>query len=80
MFGTTKAVFALVLALVSVPAGAAQAAEIEFFLRAQTTTVTMPDGVVVPVWAFARDTAFGAHDGTLSVPGPMLTVPPAPPW
>ncbi len=47
----------------------------EFFLRAQETTVTMPDGRQVPMWGFAQDSAFGVDDGTVTVPGPVLTVP-----
>lgn len=47
----------------------------EYFLRADTTTKTMPDGQVVVMWGFAADSAFGANDGTVTVPGPVLTVP-----
>jgi FtsP/CotA-like multicopper oxidase with cupredoxin domain len=46
------------------------------FLRAGTVTKTMPDGHVVTFWGFAQDSAFGAADGTLSVPGPRIVVPP----
>lgn len=31
--------------------------------------------IPVPMWGFAGDTAFGALDGTVSVPGPVLEVP-----
>lgn len=48
----------------------------EFYLRADTATVTMPDGTVVTMWGFAKDSSAGAGDGTVSVPGPALTVPP----
>ena len=48
----------------------------EFFLRADTTTKTMPDGNSVVMWGFAADSAFGAEDGVVTVPGPVLTVPP----
>src|SRR4030067_1906710 len=54
---------------------AAPAFSVEYFLRADVTTKTMPDATVVPMWGFARDSAFGANDGTVTVPGPMLTVP-----
>jgi FtsP/CotA-like multicopper oxidase with cupredoxin domain len=51
----------------------------EFYLRADTTTVTLPDGDGtrdVPMWGFALDSAFGAGDGQVAVPGPTLTVDP----
>ena len=47
----------------------------EYYLRAAETTVTMPDGRDVPMWGFAVDSSFGAHDGTVTVPGPALEVP-----
>lgn len=48
------------------------AATIMVNLRAEATTMTMPDGRVVPMWGFAKDTRFGALDGTVSVPGPEI--------
>lgn len=51
------------------------AAAIEYFLRADVTQKVMPDGRVVPMWGFALDSAFGAHDGEVTVPGPQLVVP-----
>ena len=48
----------------------------EYFLRADTTTLTLPNGSNVVMWGFARDSAFGAMDGTVTVPGPKLTVMP----
>ena len=48
----------------------------EFFLRAGAVTNTMPDGAQVVQWGFARDSAFGALDGAITVPGPVLLVPP----
>lgn len=49
----------------------------EFFLRAAPVTNTLPNnGGQVLQWGFARDSAFGARDGAVSVPGPTLTVPP----
>ena len=48
----------------------------EFFLRAAAITTTMPDGAQVVQWGFARDSAFGRGDGTVTVPGPVLTVAP----
>ncbi|NLH50623.1 MAG: multicopper oxidase domain-containing protein [Myxococcales bacterium] len=47
----------------------------EIYLRAQAFNKTMPDGRVVQMWGFAQDSSFGALDGTLSSPGPLLTVP-----
>lgn len=49
---------------------------IEFALRAAPTTITLPDGQVVPMWGFALDSAPGANDGTVTVPGPALEIPP----
>ena len=48
----------------------------EYFLRADTTTKIMPGGQTVVMWGFALDSAFGAEDGQVTVPGPPLTVPP----
>lgn len=56
---------------------AAVACGAEFFLRAAPVTNTLPNnGGQVLQWGFARDTAFGARDGAVTVPGPTLTVPP----
>lgn len=60
--------------LSSLLAGGAGAAV--FNIRAAASTKTMPDGRVVPVWGFAKDSAPGAGDGAVSVPGPVLVVPP----
>jgi FtsP/CotA-like multicopper oxidase with cupredoxin domain len=49
----------------------------EYFLRADTTTKIMPDGRVITMWGFALDSAFGAKDGQVTVPGPLLAVPDA---
>jgi len=62
----------LVLALAAIPASALG---VTFNLRADTTTKTMPDGRMVPMWGFALDSSFGAEDGTVTAPGPVLTVP-----
>ncbi len=48
---------------------AMSASAVEYTLRAEASTLTMPDGRVVPVWGFALD------GGAATVPGPMLTVP-----
>jgi archaellum component FlaF (FlaF/FlaG flagellin family) len=48
----------------------------DVYLRTGIITNTMPDGSNVVMWAFAQDSAFGAGDGALTVPGPTLTVPP----
>jgi FtsP/CotA-like multicopper oxidase with cupredoxin domain len=47
----------------------------DIYLRAQAFTKTMPDGVVVTMWGFAKDSSFGSGDGVLSSPGPLLTIP-----
>jgi FtsP/CotA-like multicopper oxidase with cupredoxin domain len=44
------------------------------YLRAQPTTLTMPGGEAVTVWAYARDSSFGRGDGPLTVPGPVITL------
>jgi len=62
--------------LMLLPASSLTAAT-EIFLRAEATTVTMPDGRGIPMWGFAQDSAFEAHDGAVSVPGPRLAVDPA---
>lgn len=46
----------------------------EIFLRADTTSMVMPDGRLVHMWGFAQDSAFEANDGTVTVPGPQLTI------
>jgi len=48
---------------------------VEYYLRADTTTKTMPDGQTIVMWGFALDSAFGAEDGVVTVPGPLLTFP-----
>ncbi len=56
---------------------AAGAQGAEFFLRAAAVTNTLPNnGGQVLQWGFARDSAFGARDGAVTVPGPALAVPP----
>lgn len=58
------------LVTVAVPASA-----VEYWLRADTVNVTMPDGVTVPMWGYVlTDSNFAT--GTPSVPGPALVVPP----
>lgn len=44
-------------------------------LRAEATTITLPGGAKVGMWGFARDSAFGKHDGKVTIPGPLLSVP-----
>lgn len=48
---------------------------VEYYLRADTTTIIMPDSQMIVMWGFALDSAFGAEDGVVTVPGPQLTVP-----
>ncbi len=65
--------------LVTVTLTAATLKAAEVFLRADTTTLRMPDGTTVAMWGFAKDSAFGAMDGIVTVPGPTLTVMPGDP-
>lgn len=67
-----KAVAALTKPAVS---GTFAAAVTEVYLRAEATTLTMPDGTIVPMWGFAQDSAFEALDGSVSVPGPTIALP-----
>jgi FtsP/CotA-like multicopper oxidase with cupredoxin domain len=50
----------------------------EYWLRADATTISMPDGAAVVMWGYALDADgdFATIDGTVRVPGPALTVPP----
>ncbi len=61
------------MSLFTAPCGAAAA---EFYLRAAATTMVMPTGEQVTVWGFAKDSSFGAKDGVVTVPGPVLELPP----
>jgi FtsP/CotA-like multicopper oxidase with cupredoxin domain len=70
---TNWATIAAVCALACVSTGISYGAE--FFLRADVTTKSMPDGDVA-MWGFALDSSFGAGDGEVTVPGPILTVAP----
>jgi len=66
----------LLLAVLLLPGGPVSAAE--FYLRAGTNQLTMPDNAVVTIWGFAldADNDFSTVDGIVTSPGPMLTVPP----
>jgi len=62
------------LLLAGLVTAAAPASAVEYWLRADTVNVTMPDGAIVPMWGYAlTDMTF--VPGTASVPGPALTVP-----
>jgi len=50
-----------------------------YWLQAETTTLTMPGGATVPMWAFARCAADFTSCDPASVPGPKLVVPPGEP-
>jgi FtsP/CotA-like multicopper oxidase with cupredoxin domain len=54
----------------AMPAGA-----VTYYLRAAQTTLAMPDGANVTVWGYALDSGPAVDDGTVTVPGPRLTVP-----
>ncbi|MBW1710818.1 MAG: multicopper oxidase domain-containing protein [Deltaproteobacteria bacterium] len=66
----------LLLAPLFIMASTASAAE--FWIRAGSTTLTMPDNEVVTVWGYAldEDDDFSTVDGTITSPGPLLEVPP----
>ena len=67
--------FFLAALLLAATVGVSSAAE--FYLRAGTNQLTMPDNTVVTIWGFALDTDnnFATVDGTVTSPGPMLSVP-----
>lgn len=73
---TVRITFCAALALL-VCAGSASALDV--YLRAEVVTVSLPCGVPVTCWGFARDTAAGALDGLPTVPGPYIVVPPGDP-
>lgn len=47
----------------------------DIFLRAEVINKVLPDGTVVPMWGYARDSGVGIDDGNVSVPGPVITIP-----
>ncbi len=71
----TRFLLPLALAIAATPGFAA-----DYWLWAGPTTLTMPDtGEVITAWGYAQDTtnSFGdGLDGTVTVPGPTLVVPP----
>jgi FtsP/CotA-like multicopper oxidase with cupredoxin domain len=66
----------MILALLFLMAGAASAAQVDVYLRAGASSLTLPDGAGgtrdIPVWGFALDSGFGAGDGAITLPGPVL--------
>jgi hypothetical protein len=48
----------------------------EYWLRADTVDVMMPDGATIPMWGFALDNETFDSGNPATVPGPTLTVPP----
>jgi len=56
--------------IVVVGLGAKPATAAVYDLRAATTTITMSDGMQIPMWGF------GPSSGAVTVPGPVLVVPP----
>jgi FtsP/CotA-like multicopper oxidase with cupredoxin domain len=67
-----KQILAGALVLVTLPT--LQGLGAEYYLRADATTVMLPDGSSTLMWGFAKDSSFGAMDGVVTVPGPTLTV------
>ncbi|MBP7866350.1 MAG: hypothetical protein KA419_10405 [Acidobacteria bacterium] len=78
--GTIGSKWSLLFALTALTCSVGAAAAADFNLRADTTQATMPDGRVVPLWGFALDSAPGAGDGTVTVPGPELRIDPRDPF
>jgi len=66
----TVRTLAILTAVLLAAALSAYSAETVVNLRADTTTVTMPDGAVVTMWGYALGS------GAVSVPGPAISVPP----
>jgi FtsP/CotA-like multicopper oxidase with cupredoxin domain len=58
------------------PQSRAALASVVVFLRAEAFTKSMQDGTDVVMWGYAQDSAFGAHDGVLSSPGPVVELQP----
>lgn len=57
-------------------AGASLGAQVDIYLRAGTTTLTMGDGRPVLMWGFAQDSGPSVQDGTITVPGPAIALGP----
>lgn len=61
----------LTLVLTAVPAFS-----VEYWLRADVTYKVMPDGEIIYMWGFAKDSSWTVEDGEVMIPGPALEVPP----
>jgi FtsP/CotA-like multicopper oxidase with cupredoxin domain len=61
--------------VVAIATAAAAARANPFFLKAAASSITMPDGRMVPVWGYASCDATFTTCGPVSVPGPALVVP-----
>ena len=57
-------------------AGMGLGAQVDIYLRAGTTTLTMADGRPVVMWGFAKDSGPSVQDGAITVPGPAITLGP----
>ncbi len=66
-----------VAGILALPLFGREAAAAEYWLRADTTSMTMPGGESVSMWGYAEDldSDFATVDGTVSVPGPEIQVP-----
>ncbi len=71
---TTLNRLALITGLLTV--GHANCAQVDIYLRAGTTTLTMADGRPVVMWGFAKDSGPSVQDGTITVPGPSIVLGP----
>ena len=57
-------------------AGIGFSAQVDIYLRAGTTTLTMADGRPVVMWGFAQDSGPSVQDGMITVPGPAIALGP----
>ncbi len=70
----TKMMPAVLFGALAIAGGSANAVNVS--LCAGETTVTMPNGDIVPMWGYASGGAMaGVCDGTITVPGPRIDVP-----
>lgn len=49
---------------------------VEYYMKADVTTKTMPDGAVITMWGFALCNSTFTSCDPVTIPGPMLIVPP----
>lgn len=78
MNSITKTVshYRLAFGVSALAASLAFGAQVDVYLRAATTTLTMADGRQVLMWGFAQDSGPSLQDGTVTVPGPAIALGP----